>query len=216
MGSAIAQHVENSPGIRPNHHGFMKGRSCLINLVSLCDKVTQFVDEEKTVDIVWLDFSKSLDTISHGILLGNLASHGLDRCTVPWMGQGVLVSGAVSGMICLKRWEHSGLIHFWFCLVIIPLYLLLVRLCLESCVQFWSPHCKKDVDLLICVQRTAQKQQSWGKGLEHKSHVEQLKEMGLFSLEKRRFRRGLTALHDLPERRWQRGENQSFLPGNKL
>ena len=32
--SAIAQHVQDNQGIRPSHHGFMKGRSCLINQIS--------------------------------------------------------------------------------------------------------------------------------------------------------------------------------------
>ncbi|KAK4815639.1 hypothetical protein QYF61_005201 [Mycteria americana] len=52
-GSAITWHVHNNQVIRPSQHGFMKGRSCLTNLISFYDKVTRLVDEEKAVDVVY-------------------------------------------------------------------------------------------------------------------------------------------------------------------
>ncbi|KAK4810509.1 hypothetical protein QYF61_004289 [Mycteria americana] len=100
--SAITWHVENNQGIKPSQHGFRKGRSCLTNLI-FYDKVTRLVDEGKAVDVVYLDFSKAFEAVSHSILLENLAAHGLDRCTLRWVkncldgwAQRVVVNGGYS------------------------------------------------------------------------------------------------------------------------
>ncbi|NWX40362.1 PO23 protein, partial [Steatornis caripensis] len=66
--------------------------------------MTGSVDEGRAVDVVYLDFSKAFDTVSHNILIGKLRKSGLDERTVRWVknwlngrAQRVVIGGAESG-----------------------------------------------------------------------------------------------------------------------
>lgn len=62
-------------------HGFTKGKSCLTKPIIFYNEMTDFVDEGRAQDVVYLDFSKVFDTFSHKILIEKM-KHEMDECTV--------------------------------------------------------------------------------------------------------------------------------------
>ncbi|CAM5089369.1 unnamed protein product [Natator depressus] len=96
---SILKHLEERKVIRNSQHGFTKGKSCLTNLIAFYDEITGSVDEGKAVDVLFLDFSKAFDTVSHSILASKLNKYGLDEWTIRWLdcqAQRVVINGSMS------------------------------------------------------------------------------------------------------------------------
>ncbi|CAM5088274.1 unnamed protein product [Natator depressus] len=100
---SILKHLEERKEIRNSQHGFAMGKSCLTNLIAFCDEITGSVDEGKAVAVLFLDFSKAFDTVSHSILANKLKKYGLDEWTIRWLeswldcrAQRVVINGSMS------------------------------------------------------------------------------------------------------------------------
>ncbi|CAM4681894.1 unnamed protein product [Lepidochelys kempii] len=99
---SILKHLHERKVIRNSQHGFTKGKSCLTNLIAFYDEITGSVDEGKAVDVLFLDFSKAFDMVSHSILASKL-KYGLDEWTIGWIeswldyqAQRVVINGSMS------------------------------------------------------------------------------------------------------------------------
>ncbi|CAM4562333.1 unnamed protein product [Lepidochelys olivacea] len=100
---SVLKPFEERKVIGNSQHGFTKGKSCLTNLIAFYDEITGSVDEGKAVDVLFLDFSRAFDTVSHSIFASKLKKYGLDEWTIRWiescldrLAQWVVISGSMS------------------------------------------------------------------------------------------------------------------------
>lgn len=100
----MKRHLKNKAIIRHNQHGLMKGRYCLSNLVSFCDKVTLLVEGGKAADVIFLNFNTAFDNVPRSLFLDKLSNFKINRFMLCWVlkwldnrAQRVVVNGTIAG-----------------------------------------------------------------------------------------------------------------------
>ncbi len=81
----IIYHMKINHLFASDQHGFMDGRSCSTNLLTYLDKITQFLDDKESVDIIYMDLQKAFDTVPHKRLLEKLKSYGIGGNILKWI-----------------------------------------------------------------------------------------------------------------------------------
>ena len=67
MKSPIIHFIDNK--INKHQHGFIKGKSCLTNLLETMDCIIEIIDQGDPDDIFYFDFKEAFDRVPHNRLL---------------------------------------------------------------------------------------------------------------------------------------------------
>lgn len=66
-------------------HGFFKSRSTTTNLVPFTELLVQAIDSGYQADVIYTDFSKAFDEVSHRILIRKLEAYGVIGSMLNWI-----------------------------------------------------------------------------------------------------------------------------------
>ena len=99
----ITEHLKKYKILKDTQHGFVKGRSCLTNLIEFLDEVTKYIDKGLPIDVIYLDFSKAFDRVPHHRLIKKINACGIGGNVSTWIEnwlserkQRVVVKGSAS------------------------------------------------------------------------------------------------------------------------
>ena len=109
--SHSVEYLESNHLLSQFQYGFRAGRSTEDQLLFFYGRVAKWVDAGQVVDVVFLDFAKAFDVVSHGLLVDKLTSLGFDRHIIGWIRSFVMdrtMVVSVEGALSTTRSITSG------------------------------------------------------------------------------------------------------------
>ena len=73
----IMVHMENNNLFTKHQHGFRASYSCVMQLIDVCDKWTEELDNNYSTDVIYLDFQKAFDSVPHKRMITKLEGYGI-------------------------------------------------------------------------------------------------------------------------------------------
>ena len=81
----MLKYAEDMNIFEDSQHGFMQGKSCLTNLLTTLVDITSCLGEGDPVDVIFLDYAKTFDSVPHKRLVRKLQAHGFDGKILKWI-----------------------------------------------------------------------------------------------------------------------------------
>ena len=86
MSQFILGHLQTNELLSPHQFGFIPNKSsCTQLLTCLYDWIISFIEKDTINSVVYTDFSKAFDSVSHSKLIAALQSYGLNLQSVRWI-----------------------------------------------------------------------------------------------------------------------------------
>ena len=83
--SAVMEHCKDSNIFTDSQYGFRERRGCILQLLTVFDAWSKYIDSDIPVDTVFLDFRKAFDSVPHKRLLLKLERLGVSGNVLKWI-----------------------------------------------------------------------------------------------------------------------------------
>ena len=85
INSSLLSFLETRNLLSKNQFGFRKNKSCSLQLLKCKNDWTNMIDKGNSVDVVYIDFCKAFDTVSHQKLIMKLSKYGIHGNLLLWI-----------------------------------------------------------------------------------------------------------------------------------